>query len=81
MYSFSDKVSGYSYAIQNMKNRQLKVRLDCSKSENLLFSTASSIIDKTIEPGETEFYMHSISIPSENKFLRSTECTILEKDE
>ena len=48
LYSFSDKISGYSYAIQNTKNRQLKVRLDCSKSENLLFSTASSIIDKTI---------------------------------
>ena len=34
-----------------------------------------------IEPGETEFYMHSISIPSESKFLRLAECTILEKDE
>jgi len=53
------------------------VRLDCSKSDNILFSTGSSIIDKIIEPGETEFYMHSIAIPSENKFIRVAECSIL----
>ena len=81
LYSFSDKIFGYSYAVQNIKSKKIKVRLDCSKSESMLFSTPTSIIEKTIEAGATEFFMHSMAAPSEGKFVRSAECTILEKDE
>ena len=68
LYTFSDKIFGYTYAIQNLKDRELKIKLDCSKSENMLFSTPNSIVTKTISKGETEFFMHCMAHPSnENK--------------
>lgn len=81
LYSFSDKTFGYTYAVQNTKSKSIKVRLDCSKSENMLFSTPTSVLEKTIEPGETEFFMHTIAVPSQGKFVRSAECAIVDKDE
>ena len=81
LYTFSDKIYGYSYAIQNTKpNKSLKIKLDCSKSESMLFSTPTPYMTKVIEPGQIEFYMHSMAIPSAGKFTRISECSI-EKDE
>ena len=50
------------------------MKLDCSKSENMLFSTPTPCIEKWIEPLETEFFMHAVAIPSRGKFKRVAEC-------
>ena len=76
LYTFSDKIFGYSYAVQNTKNKKIKVKLDCSKSENMLFSTPAPIVEKTIQPFETVFFLHSMAIPSKGSFKRVAECHI-----
>ena len=76
MYTFSDKIFGYSYGIQNLKEYPLQVTLDCSKSEDMLFSTPTSQVTKVIEPGETQFYMHCMAVPSKGKFKRVAECIV-----
>ena len=81
MYSLSEKTCGYSYSVENTKHYRMRVQLDCSKSENMLFSSASKVIEKEIEPGTTVFMMHSMVVPSSGQFKRSAECKVLEVDE
>ena len=76
-YTFSDKINAYSYSVQNIKDKPLTIRLDCSKSENMLFSTPTGCLTQTIQPGETTFYMHSMAIPSKEKFKRVSECKVM----
>ena len=65
LYTVSDKIFGYTYAIQNITNHKtIRVKLDCQNSENMLFSTASGWIEKDILPGRTIFFMHSMAVPS-----------------
>ena len=79
LYTFSDKVYGFSYAIQNTKKSgQITVILDCSNSENMLFSSTSSVMEREIEPLETEFFFHTIAMPSESKFKRVAKCEVLQ---
>lgn len=54
----------------------MTIQLNCEKSENMLFSTPTSILEKTIGAGETEFFMHSMAMPSKGKFKRVAECKI-----
>ena len=81
VYSFSDKIFGYSYAIQNVSSRAMKVRLNCSKSDHMLFSTPTSTIDKVIAAGETEFYMHAMAMPSKGSYKRNAECLVVDREE
>lgn len=55
--------------------------MDCSSSSNMLFSTKSDIIKKRVEPGELEFFLHALGIPSEQEFIRSAKVTIQEMKE
>lgn len=81
LYTFSDKIFGYSYAVQNTRNKKIKVELDCSKSMNMLFSMPSPKVDKVIEPFETVFFMHSMALPSTSSFKRAAECRIIRGDQ
>ena len=81
LYSFTDKIYGFSYAIQNTKNRKIRVKLCCQNSENMLFSTSTQYLEKTIEPFETEFMMHTIADPEESTYKRIAECVLINIDE
>ena len=66
LYTVSDKVQGYSFAVENLRSdKELRIFLDCSKSQKMLFSTPTPCIVKDIRPGQKEFFMHCIAIPSE----------------
>ena len=81
LYTYSDKIVGYSYAVHNTRNKKIKVELDCSKSSNMLFSMPSPKLDKVIEPFETVFFMHSMALPSTSSFKRAAECRIIRADQ
>lgn len=51
LYTFSEQVLAYSYAVQNISARPLDIMLDFSKSENMLYSSRESRIKKLVMPG------------------------------
>lgn len=78
LYTFSEQVLAYSYAVQNMTNKPLDISLDFSKSENMLFSSRDSKIKKMVLPNQVEFMMHTMSKPSSSKFKRHVKCDVKE---
>ena len=80
LYSFEDRIGGYTYAIQNTTNRKMRIKLDCSKSENMLFSTPTPCLERWIDAKDTEFFMHAMAIPNKGKFKRSAECEVVERE-
>lgn len=59
----------------------MTVRLNCQKSDNMLFSTPTSVVEKMIAPGETEFYMHAMAMPSKGSYKRNAECLVIDREE
>ena len=78
LYTFSEQVLAYSYAVQNISAKALDIMLDFSKSENMLYSSRESRIKKVVMPGQVEFMMHTMAKPSSAKFSRSVNCTVSE---
>ena len=58
----------------------MTVRLSCQKSEYMLFSTPTPVVDKVINPGETEFFMHAMAMPSKGSYKRNAECLVLDRE-
>ncbi len=56
----------------------MDITLDCSSSQHMLFSSKTNKITKRIDPGQTEFMMHSLAIPNAAKFVRSAKCIVKE---
>jgi hypothetical protein len=56
----------------------MEITLDCSSSQHMLFSSKTNKITKRIEPGHTEFMMHSMAVPNVAKFVRSAKCIVRE---
>ena len=61
-----------------MVGRTVDIHLDCSSSQNMLFSSKGSKISKRVDAGHIEFMMHTMAIPNEQKFVRSAKCQITE---
>ena len=61
--------------------RPVEVTLDCSSSQNMIYSSKTNKLSKVIESGHTEFMMHSMALPNVNKFVRSAKCILKEIDE
>lgn len=59
-------------------SRPVDITLDCSKSENMTFSSKESKITKRAESNNTEFMMHSMALPNAAKFVRSAKCSVKE---
>jgi hypothetical protein len=78
MYTFSEQVLAYSYAVQNLSNKPLDILLDFSKSENMLYSSLENRIKKMVMPGQIEFMMHTMAKPNSAKFSRSVNCQVNE---
>jgi hypothetical protein len=78
LYTFSEQVLAYSYAVQNLSSKPLDITLDFSKSENMLYSSSQSKIKKAVMPGQVEFMMHTMAKPSSAKFSRSVNCQVSE---
>ena len=78
LYTFSEQIHAYSYGIINTGSTPLIAQLDCSASKNMLFSTRNDVIKKRIDPGELEFMLHAMGLPSEDQFIRSAKCTVQE---
>ena len=49
MYTFSEQVLAYSYAVTNLLNRPVDITLDFMKSEKMLFSSQVGILTKRVE--------------------------------
>lgn len=78
LYTYSEQIHAYSYAVQNMVGRSVDINLDCSQSQNMIFSSKSSKLSKKVEAGHIEFMMHSMAVPNAPKFVRSAKCHISE---
>eukprot|EP00357_Protocruzia_adherens_P011223 CAMPEP_0115030694 /NCGR_PEP_ID=MMETSP0216-20121206/37993_1 /TAXON_ID=223996 /ORGANISM="Protocruzia adherens, Strain Boccale" /LENGTH=823 /DNA_ID=CAMNT_0002408007 /DNA_START=44 /DNA_END=2515 /DNA_ORIENTATION=+ len=74
-HTFSKAVHGYSYGVINDHSAPIEATLDCSKSEKMLFSGKTGLVKKRIEPGQLEFMMHAMALPSADTFVRSAKCT------
>lgn len=61
-----------------MVGRTVDVHLDCSASQNMLFSSKSSKVSKRVEAGHVEFMMHAMAVPNAGKFVRSAKCSTTE---
>ena len=59
----------------------MTIILNCSKSENMLCSTPTKILEKHVAAGTTEFFMHSMKIPSKGNYKRIAECKVKHVDE
>ena len=70
-YHFSKATHCYSYGLYNEQAQAIEVTLDCSASENMLFSAKIPLVKKRIEAGQLEFMMHSMAVPSVESFVRS----------
>lgn len=78
LYTFSEQIHAYSYALQNMVGRTIDMTLDCSASQNMLYSSKLSKVSKRIDAGHVEFMMHTMAQPSASKFVPSAKCSIKE---
>lgn len=74
-YFFSPKTHCYSYGIYNEQTQAIEANLDCSGSENMIFSSKYPVIKKRVEPGQTEFMMHAMAIPKVDNYVRTAKCT------
>jgi hypothetical protein len=63
-YTFSEQVHAYSYGVLNELDRPIEITLDCSASQNMLFSTRTNTIKKRVDPGKLEFILHAQALPS-----------------
>ena len=61
-----------------MVGRTVDILLDCSTSQNMLFSSKTNKIEKRVDAGHIEFMMHSMAVPNANKFVRSAKCIVKE---
>jgi len=64
-----------------MLGRSVDASLDCSASQNMIFSSRTAEIKKRVEPGMTEFMMHAMALPNATQFARSAKCHIKEVSE
>jgi len=78
LYTFSEQILGYAYAVQSLMGRQVDIKLDFTKSQNMLFSSKENATTKTIEPNQTEFMMHTMARPQAPEFKRHVKCTVRE---
>ncbi|CAG9329557.1 unnamed protein product [Blepharisma stoltei] len=74
-YYLSKNVHCYSYGVYNEQSQAIEVTLDCGGSDSMVFSTKGSYVKKRIEPGQLEFMLHAMAIPSADTFVRSARCT------
>ncbi|CAI2386182.1 unnamed protein product [Moneuplotes crassus] len=63
-YTFSEQINAYSYGVLNTNSEAVTAQIDCSASEEVIFSTRGNIIRKRVEPGELEFFMHTMGLPT-----------------
>lgn len=63
---YMSKTNVVSVGVQNKSNIPQHVTLDFSKSKNLLFSTKSPRVEKVIEPGQYEFFLHFYLLADES---------------
>lgn len=78
IYTFSEQIHAYSYGVLNTGPAPIIAQIDCSSSTNMIFSPRMNIIKKRVEPGELEFFLHGMGLPTEEEFVRSAKCTVLE---
>ena len=59
----------------NLSSRQIEVAIEfSSKSVEMLYMPISGHITKVVQPGETEFLMHTIANPAADSFIKR--CTV-----
>ena len=58
-----------------MSTVPLEFTLDFSSSVNMLHSSKIHKIAKQVQPGQTEFMMHTMSKPNVTNFKRGVKCT------
>ena len=62
LYTFSEQVLAFSYAVQNLLNKPIDVHIDFSKSESMLLgNTKSKEVNKVVPEFKTEFIMHTMA--------------------
>jgi calpain-15 len=74
-FQFNKDVHAYSYGILNEQAGDIEANLDCSGSENMIFSTNTTLVKRRIEPGKMEFMLHALAHPSVDTFVRSAKCS------
>ena len=78
LYTFSEQVNAFSYAIQNTSGKQADATLDCSESQDMIFSSRTDTITKRVDASATEFMMHAMVKPNANQFTRKEVCRMKE---
>jgi hypothetical protein len=61
--------------VLNQTEGEIEVEVDCSRSENMVFSVEGGVIKKRVKKNDLVFMMHSQALPSADKFKRSAKCT------
>ena len=74
-YYFSPKTHCYSYGVYNEQPQAIEVNLDCSESENMVFSSKLPVVKKRVEPGQLEFIMHAMAVPKVDNYVRTARVT------
>mmetsp|Transcript_25332 Transcript_25332/g.22448 ORF Transcript_25332/g.22448 Transcript_25332/m.22448 type:complete len:226 (+) Transcript_25332:317-994(+) len=64
LYTFSEQINAYSYGVLNIGQKAINAQIDCSASNETIFSSRSNIIKKRVDPGELEFFLHAIGLPA-----------------
>ena len=76
IYTFSEQILAYSYAVQNLTGQPLDITLDFGSSHNMLLSSKGKSMTKTVLPNQIEFMMHTMAKPNVTDFKRSVKCSI-----
>ena len=74
-YYFSAKTHCYTYGIFNENNQAIEACLDCSASNNMIFSSKNPVVKKRVEPGQMEFMIHAMAVPKVDNYVRTAKCT------
>ena len=75
MYYLYEDVHCYLYGICNFKEEGIEAVLDCSESENMVFSYRNATTTKFIGPGALTFMLSALALPNAETFVRSARCT------
>ena len=75
LYYIYQDIHCYLYGICNYKDEGIEVNLDCSESENMVFSEDNGKIIKYVGSRDFAFMISALALPDAESFVRSARCT------
>ena len=75
LYYLHADVHCYLYGICNFQDDPIEATLNCSESENMVFSIESTALTKFVAARDFVFMFSAIALPNVESFVRSARCT------